>query len=86
MGEGIEWKLHRAVGLSDLASLLATGFSFPDGKLAQALSDGTFLDDWRASIVDACGRESAGDARLSSRCAAAFAETDEGLLRRETAL
>ena len=83
MGEGIDWRLHRAVGLSDLASLLATGFSFPDGKLAQALSNGAFLDDWRASIVDACGGESAGDVHLSSRCAAAFAETDEGLLRRE---
>lgn len=69
--------------MSDLASLLATGFSFPDGKLAQALSNGAFLDDWRASIVDACGGESAGDVHLSSRCAAAFAETDEGLLRRE---
>ena len=83
MGEGIDWRLHRAVGLSDLASLLATGFSFPDGKLAQALYNGAFLDDWRASIVDACGGESAGDVHLSSRCAAAFAETDEGLLRRE---
>lgn len=83
MDEVVKQKLHRAVGLSDLASLMAVGLSFPDGKLVQALSNGAFLNDWRASIVDACGEESADDRCLASRCAAAFDETEEGSLRRE---
>ena len=40
MSESVDRKLHRAVGLSDLAALLAAGFSFPNEQIAQALSDG----------------------------------------------
>ena len=83
MSESVDRKLHRAVGLSDLAALLAVGFSFPNEQVAQALSDGRFLADWRASMIDACGEESEGDAGLASHCAEAFAGVERGPLRRE---
>ena len=83
MSESVDRKLHRAVGLSDLAALLAAGFSFPNEQIAQALSDGRFLADWRASMIDACGEESEGDADLASHCAEAFAGVEQGPLRRE---
>ena len=83
MSESVDRKLHRAVGLSDLAALLAAGFSFPNEQVAQALSDGRFLADWRASMIDACGEESEGDAGLASHCAEAFAGVERGPLRRE---
>lgn len=80
-----ERELHRAVGLSDLALLLAAGFEFPSGDLARVLADGTFLADWRASMDDARGEALEGDEELVRRCATAFAEggADEGSLRRE---
>lgn len=34
MSESVDRKLHRAVGLSDLAALLAAGFSFPNEQIA----------------------------------------------------
>ena len=83
MSESVDRKLHRAVGLSDLAALLAAGFSFPNEQIAQALSDGRFLADWRASMIDACGIESEGDVGLANHCVEAFAGVEQGPLRRE---
>ena len=83
MSESVDRKLHRAVGLSDLAALLAAGFSFPNEQIAQALSDGRFLADWRASMIDACGEESEGDVGLANHCVEAFAGVEQGPLRRE---
>lgn len=83
MDKDIERGLRRAVGLSDLASLLAAGFSFPDKPLAEALAGGAFVDDWRASLTDACGSISADDEALAAFCAESFAAAEEGALRRE---
>lgn len=83
MSESLDRELHRAVGMSDLAALLAAGFSFPSEQLAQALSDGLFLVDWRASMLDACGGESEEAVDLAARCAKVFAEAEWGPLRRE---
>ncbi|MDO4442722.1 MAG: molecular chaperone TorD family protein [Slackia sp.] len=77
--------LHRAIGLSDLATLSAASFEFPRADLARALADGAFLDDWRASMVDARGALPATDEELTATCAAAFRgeEACEATLRRE---
>lgn len=76
--------LKRAIGMSDLASLLSIAFRFPeDEELARALADGSFLDDWRASWQDACGDVSADDKALIERSASAFAEAGQDGLRKE---
>lgn len=50
--------LHRAIGMSDLAALLAEAFRFPEGdRLATALVDGRFASDWNDSWEEACGAE-----------------------------
>lgn len=82
MNNRLEGGIHRAVGMSDLASLLAAAFRFPeDGKLASALVDGTFLADWQASWEDACGVPC--DAARIESCQASFACADHAALRRE---
>lgn len=54
MDTQLEIELHRAVGMSDLSALLSEAFRFPaDGRLAEALSDGSFASDWQASLRDA---------------------------------
>ena len=74
--------LHRAIGMSDLASLMAAGFAFPeDGGLAVALADGSFLSDWHASWEDACGENSVEEA-LMTRCADEFLHADKSTMRR----
>lgn len=79
-----ERSLHRAIGMSDLASLLSIAFCFPeDDRLAGALVDGSFLSDWRASWQDACGDVSADDEALIERCAPVFAEARQDGLRKE---
>ena len=85
MDEHIERELQRAIGLSDLAMLLAAGFEFPESRLADALVNGDFLADWCVSMADACGEVSAADEALAKRCAAAFTEGEvrEDTLRRE---
>lgn len=66
MAADVERELHRAVGMSDLAALLAVGFRFPaDGRLSQGLSDGSFLGDWLASWEDACAVPFNGDVSFS---------------------
>lgn len=77
--------LHRAVGLSDLATLTAASFEFPTAGLAAALGDGAFLDDWRASALDACEELSPADESLIAACDKAFRDeqADEESLRRE---
>ena len=92
MDEVRDINLHRAVGMSDLAMLLAEAFRFPgDDRLAGALADGSFLSDWNGSWRDACGEEysdsnrtpGAGRANVSDRPETAFAGVDCESLRRE---
>ncbi|MDO4590766.1 MAG: molecular chaperone TorD family protein [Slackia sp.] len=68
----MESALHRAVGLSDMASLCSAAFAFPTPELAAALEDGAFLSDWRASLLDACGVVSDADEELAVSCGEAF--------------
>lgn len=68
--------LHRAVGLSDLATLSAAAFEFPGAELVAALGDGSFLDDWRASMTDARGVLSADDEAFAAACDRAFRGDD----------
>lgn len=78
--------LHRAVGMSDLASLLAAAFRFPeDDSVPKALVDGSFMADWRASWDDACGASSGteADASFDEQGDDAFAEATFESLRRE---
>lgn len=76
--------LHRAIGMSDLASLLSIAFCFPeDDRLAGALADGSFLDDWRASWQDACGNVSVDNEALIERCASVLVDVSQEELRRE---
>ena len=45
--------LHRAIGMSDLSTLLAEAFRFPEGdRMANALADGSFMHDWVVSWQD----------------------------------
>ncbi|HIR01747.1 MAG TPA: molecular chaperone TorD family protein [Candidatus Aveggerthella stercoripullorum] len=82
MDDRLEEGIRRAVGMSDLASLLAAVFRFPeDEKLASALVDGTFLADWQASWEDACGVPC--DAGHVESCRVAFSCIDHAALRRE---
>ena len=85
MGDSIDRELHRAVGLADLASLCSAAFQFPTPELAAALKDGSFLSDWRACILDVCGRVSEADEALLAFCDEAFhAEgADYATMRRE---
>lgn len=91
MGEMCDIGLHRAVGMSDLAALLAEAFRFPkDDRLASALADGSFSDDWNASWADACGdgatdsvEESGCDQSAAEERKAAFAQADHDAMRRE---
>lgn len=76
--------LHHAVGMSDMASLLAAAFRFPqDDEFACALADGSFLADWRASIEDACDVVSDDDKELIGRCTSVFSEAKQDELRKE---
>ncbi|OUO88627.1 hypothetical protein B5F40_12275 [Gordonibacter sp. An230] len=76
--------LRRAVGMSDMAALLAAAFRFPeDGRLADALVDGSFLADWEASLGDARGAAAVEDERLIGRCRELFEGADREALRRE---
>lgn len=69
--------------MSDLSSLLAVGFRFPENEsLASGLADGAFLKDWRASWEDACAGESF-DEEIVSECAEVFARADHAAMRRE---
>ncbi len=90
MDERVERKLHRAVGLSDMAALLAAGFTFPTVELAEAVADGSFMSDWRASLADALGAvDESGMApalrELHAHCDVALATEDAAFsaLRRE---
>lgn len=84
MRDSVDGALHRAVGMADMAELLAAAFRFPeDGSLAGALADGSFLTDWRASLSDACGAEADEDERLAERCRELFSGADCEALRRE---
>lgn len=91
MGEVCDIRLHRAVGMSDLAALLAEAFRFPkDDRLASALADGSFLDDWNASWVDARGGEviDFAESRDLERSAAddrkaAFTQSKHDAMKRE---
>lgn len=90
MNECVERELRRAVGLSDMAALLAAGFTFPTAELANALADGSFMADWRGSVADALGVFSdaslgPNDEKLHMRCDEAFAaaDVDAAALRRE---
>lgn len=83
MMETFERNIHRAVGMSDMALLLAAAFRFSeDGKLAAALADGSFLSDWVASWQDACDDAPLGD-RLVERCRMAFSRAEHAALRCE---
>ena len=69
--------------MSDLSSLLAVGFRFPeDESLASGLVDGSFLKDWCASWEDACAGESF-DEEIVSECAEVLARADHAAMRRE---
>ena len=69
--------------MSDLSSLLAVGFRFPeDESLASGLADGSFLKDWCASWEDACAGESF-DEEIVSECAEVLARADHAAMRRE---
>lgn len=90
MDEHIENELHRAVGLSDLAALLAAGLSFPAADLSEALASGAFLADWRASALDACDEVTPVQEELLAKCAQVFSAEGGGdadaaadVLRRE---
>ena len=84
MRDSVDEALRRAVGMADMAALLAAAFRFPeDGALAGALADGTFLADWEASLSDACGAATDGDEELAKHCRELFSEADCEALRRE---
>lgn len=69
--------------MSDLSSLLAVGFRFPeDESLASGLADGLFLKDWCACWEDACAGKSF-DEKMVSECAEVFAHADYAAMRRE---
>lgn len=83
MTEDLERGVHRAVGMSDMASLLTVALRFPESEdLSAALNDGAFLSDWADSWLDACdGAEF--DPGVVERCGASFARADHVSLRRE---
>lgn len=84
MRDSVDGALRRAVGMSDMAALLAAAFRFPeDAALADALADGSFLADWEASLSDACGMAAGGDGRMAERCRELFLGADCEALRRE---
>ncbi len=83
MIDTLEDSIHRAVGMSDMASLLAVAFKFSEGEdLVAGFRDGTYLADWKASWRDACG-DCSEVANIIKDCDDSFREIEEGSFRRE---